>query len=99
MEAGKKETLLKYLAVAHFVGPSHGLELIRHIDVPPIALMSVGNQDILITVQIHIQKGHTPGPVGRRKPGPLADFRVGQIASIHLQGGFHELRPVVGVLD
>ena len=59
-----------------------GFDLAEGVQVHVVTLEAVGDQQILIAVQVHIEKDAGPGPFRGFQPGVLSDFGIGSIAAI-----------------
>ena len=96
---GELHSLLKNFLLTAISGFSKGLQLIGDVDVATVALMTIGDENVLKSIQIHIKEADPPGPIRCRYSGPLTDFCKREVSPIHLQGGLHVLRYKGGPLD
>ena len=48
--------------------------------------MAVGDEQVLVAVQVHIQEGHAPGPIGGIQAGIVGNLGVGAVAAVELEG-------------
>src|SRR5438045_6109918 len=71
------------------------LDLLLRIVVLYIAEITSANEQVLVAVQIHIQKHGRPGPIGRGKSGIKGNRSEGSIPTVEKQRVPHHLRPIL----
>ena len=79
----------------HVPRPLAHLDQHIHVHVLDVLEMSRGDEQILVAVQVHIQKDRRPRPIGGGDPRMPGHLAVGPVAPILEQRVPHELRPVV----
>ena len=65
------------------------------VQVLHVLVMARRNQDVFVTVQIHIQKKRLPGQIRCRHTGEICNFGKGPIAPIMEQCVAHDLRTII----
>jgi hypothetical protein len=75
-----------------------GVDTFLGIEVLSVEEMAGSGEEILIAIEVHIEKGDTPGPAGGVEAGEVGDFGEGGIASIKVESVARQLRLVVGGL-
>ena len=71
----------------------------HHVRIEDVRLVASRHDQVLVPVEIDIQKPAGPRPLARVHPGELGYLRVGVIAAVELQGVPRELRLKPGVCD
>ena len=67
------------------------LHLSQEVHVLGVPQIAVGDQKVLVAVQIHVEKPGRPRPLRGLHTGQLADLGVGSVASVEQQGVAHHL--------
>jgi hypothetical protein len=73
---------------------SGGFHTIGPVGVLEIAEDAVADEEVLKTVEVHVEEDGLPGPIGGFDTGELADFGVGTIATIPLESVATDLETV-----
>ena len=68
---------------------------VEHIEVFRIVGMAVGNQQIFITVKVHVHEHTAPGPIGGAHTGVIGNVGPSAITPIQKQGVPADLCPIM----
>ena len=75
---------------------ANALGCVQVLDVPP---MTRRNKQVLITIQVDVEKYRLPRPTRARKPREFRNLREGPIASTPVTAVPHHLRPILREVD
>ena len=74
-------------------------DLGHHVRVLDVMVAAVGDEQVLPAVQVHVEEGGAPRPVGRRHAGERRDVGVGAVAAREVQRVARDFRAELRVGD
>ena len=99
MQTGKLTEHADQLAERDTTGGDLGFDPAAEIEVLEVAEHAVGHQNVLVTVQIHIEQHRVPGPLRSLQAGVVSDLGKGAVAPVELERVLEMQWPVVNQPD